>query len=96
MINRRWPYIGPLERTVVCSNLSIFGCNFFAELRKSLMLLQWYYLLPYFFILAASTLFYFIAGSVDPGFVVSDTDSVIMVAYEVHILFLRSFVRFSK
>ncbi|CAB4018107.1 probable palmitoyltransferase ZDHHC12 [Paramuricea clavata] len=52
------------------------------ELRKSLMLLQWYYLLPYFFILTSSTLFYFIAGSVDPGFVANDTDNVIMVAYE--------------
>ena len=52
------------------------------------MLLQWYYLLPYFFILTSSTLFYFIAGSVDPGFVANDTDNVIMVAYEVEFLFL--------
>jgi hypothetical protein len=56
---------------------------FVVELRKSLLFLQWYYLLPYFFILTISTLFYFIAGSVDPGFVASDCDSVIMVAYEV-------------
>jgi hypothetical protein len=68
--------------------VSIFGYNFVVELRKSLMLLQWYYLLPYFFILTSSTLFYFIAGSVDPGFVANDTDNVIMVAYEVEFLFL--------
>lgn len=28
-------------------------------------------------------MFYFIAGSVDPGFVASESDNVIMVAYEV-------------
>lgn len=47
------------------------------------MLLQWYYLLPYFLILTASTVFYFITGSVDPGFVASDNENVIMVTYEV-------------
>ena len=31
-------------------------------------------------------MFYFIAGSVDPGFVPSDTDNVIMIAYEVEFL----------
>ena len=64
----------------------IFDCDSIVELRKSLMLLQWYYLLPYFLILASSTMFYFIAGSVDPGFVPSDTDNVIMIAYEVEFL----------
>ena len=50
------------------------------------MLVHWYYLLPYFAVVTFSTVFYFIAGSVDPGFVSVDSDKAIMVAYEVSYL----------
>ena len=50
------------------------------------MLVQWYYLLPYFAVVTFSTVFYFIAGSVDPGFVSINSDKAIMVAYEVSYL----------
>ena len=48
------------------------------------MLARWYYVFAYFAMLTMSTIFYFVAGSVDPGFVSLGCDKAIMVAYEVN------------
>ena len=57
------------------------------------MLARWYYFMPYIALVTLSTVFYFIAGTVDPGFVSSESNKAIIVAYEVN-LYIIYFVIF--